>query len=596
VTRPLLCLRELVVEFPGPHGPVRAVDGLDLDVLPGEVLGVVGRSGAGKTVALLAALRLLPPSTIVTGTALFDGEDLLRMAPARLRALRGRQIGMVFQDPMTSLHPSYRVVDQVAEAVAVHDPGARARDRALELLHRVGVPRPERRVNDYPHQWSGGMRQRAVIAMAVAHRPRLLVADEPTTALDVTIQAQILELLRSIRAEVGAATVLVTHDLGVVAETADRVAVVASGRVVETAPVSALFQAPEHPETVALLGPVRARQEDPPAPPTARGAVVLEARDLVMHHRTREGHVHAVDGVSFALRGGETLALVGESGCGKTSLARTLLRLHEPTAGSVLFEGQDVSRSRGRRLTLLRRGTSMVFQDPYASLNPRRTVGAIVAEPLRIAGTWRRRTGPARVAELLEMVGLEASCTHRRPDQFSGGQRQRIAIARALALEPRALVLDEPLSSLDVATSMLVVDLLQRLQRELGLAYLLISHDLALVRRIAHRVAVMYLGRVVETAPAADLYRSPRHPYTRALLSAVPRDPWAAAEGVARIRLLGDPPDPLSPPAACRFHPRCWKAADRCTVVDPELAPLGTAVVACHLPELLPVAREVHVR
>lgn len=577
MSRPLLEIRDLVVEFGRPGGVVRAVDGVDLDVHPGETLGIVGRSGAGKTVAILAALRLLPSTARVRGYAAFDGQDLLTMPMKQLRQLRGREIGMVFQDPMTSLHPSFPIVAQVAEAMLVHEPRlsrATARDRAMELLERVGVPQPARRGADYPHQWSGGMRQRAMIAMAIANAPRLLVADEPTTALDVTIQAQILDVLQDARRELGAATVLVTHDLGVVAENTDRVAVVARGKVVENAHVEQLFRSPAHPETIALLAAVPGRRlavaptqhADEPRP------VVLQVENLVTHFPTRDALVvHAVDGVSLTLHAGETLALVGESGCGKSTLARTLLRLVDPKDGCIIYEKQNVTTARGRQLKGLRRGVSMVFQDPYTSLNPRRSVGDVIAEPLRIAGQYRSSEGRRRVAELLDLVGLDPSCAGRLPEEFSGGQRQRIALARALVLSPRILVLDEPLSSLDVSTSAQIIDLLQRLQRELDVAYLFISHDLALVHRMAHRVAVMYLGVVVEIGTAAQIYRAPAHPYTQSLLSAVPVvDPSERAE-TRRIVLTGDVPDPTFPPSGCRFRTRCWRAEEICAKEEPAL-------------------------
>jgi len=581
VSRPLLEIRDLVVEFHRPGGLVRVVDGVDLDVHRGETVGVVGRSGAGKTVALLGALRLLPANARVRGYAAFDGQDLLTLPAEQLRRLRGRDIGMVFQDPMSSLHPSFRIVDQVAEAMSVHESRlsrTAARNRAIELLARVGVPQPHRRLGDYPHQWSGGMRQRAMIAMAIANAPALLVADEPTTALDVTIQAQILEVLRVATQDLGAATVLVTHDLGVVAQTADRVVVMAEGTVVETAPVEQLFGSPAHQETIALLAAVPGRQTAVTAghAPQAATPAVLAADDLVVHYPRGTGAVvHAVDGVTLVLHAGETLALVGESGCGKSTVARALLRLVDPTAGRICYGGHDVTTARGRALTAMRRGVSMVFQDPYASLNPRRPIGDIVAEPLRIAGRYRSEGGPRRVAELLHLVGLDPQSADRLPEEFSGGQRQRIALARALALSPRAIILDEPLSSLDVSTSAQVVELLQALQAEFGLAYLLISHDLALVRRVATRVAVMYLGVVVETGTAAQVYGAPAHPYTQSLLSAVPVPDPTRRGRAGQILLTGDVPDPTCPPSGCRFRTRCWRAADVCATEQPTLTPRG---------------------
>jgi peptide/nickel transport system ATP-binding protein len=573
---PLLSVRDLVVDFHTRQGLVRAVDGVSLEVAPGETLGVVGESGSGKTVTMLAALGLLPPKPYCTvrGQVLFEGRDLLAMSRHELRTVRGREVGMVFQDPMTSLHPSLRVVDQVAEALLVHDrrlSARAARGRALELLERVGIAHVGQR--DYPHQWSGGMRQRAMIAMAIANAPRLLVADEPTTALDVTIQAQVLDVLRAARDDLGAAAVLITHDLGVIAELADRVTVMQSGKVVEQAPVRALFAQPAHPHTVTLLtalprldNPLPARPEVAAAPP------VLAAEDVVTHYPAPgRGVVRAVDGVSLALAPRESLGLVGESGCGKSTLARTLLRLVDPTSGRILFEGRDVTHARGRSLKPVRRSLSMVFQDPYASLNPRMTVGEILAQPLRIAGTHRGSHRDRRVEELLDMVNLPAAAAQRLPAEFSGGQRQRIGIARALALSPKVLVLDEPVSSLDVSIQAQVLDLLDRLQRELGLAYLFIAHDLALVRQLSDRVVVMYLGKVVESGTREQVYERPAHPYTQSLLSAVPvPDPARRAAG-RRVLVQGGPPDATNPPSGCRFRTRCWKAQPECGDAVPEL-------------------------
>ncbi|SNR81961.1 dipeptide ABC transporter ATP-binding protein [Blastococcus mobilis] len=576
---PLLSVRDLVVDFATPEGPVRAVEGVDLDVGAGETVGLVGESGSGKTVTVLAAVGLLPPPPrcTVSGRVLFAGRDVRRMDRRELRSLRGREIGMVFQDPLTSLHPSFRVVDQVAEALRVHDPrlpGAGARRRAVELLEQVGVPHPGRRLGDYPHQWSGGMRQRAMIAMAIANAPRLLIADEPTTALDVTVQAQILDVLQRSRDEVGAATVLITHDLGVVAELADRVVVLRNGRKVEEAGVTEIFTAPRDTYTRTLVTtlprldrPVQPR----PRPPEPRGEV-LEVEDLVVHHpRPGRGVVHAVNGVSLTLAVGETLGLVGESGCGKSTLARTLLRLVEPTSGRVLFKGQDLTAARGRRLRALRRSLALVFQDPYASLNPRMTAGETIAQPLRAAGRYRAAGGAGRVAELLDLVGLAPAAAGRLPAEFSGGQRQRIGIARALALDPEVLVLDEPVSNLDVSIRAQVVALLDRLQRELGLAYLFIAHDLALVRQISDRIAVMYMGSIVETGTREQIYGRPTHPYTQSLLSAVPVPDPAQRGSRRRILLAGDVPDPADPPSGCPFRTRCWKAIEECAREVPAL-------------------------
>jgi peptide/nickel transport system ATP-binding protein len=590
MTTPVLSVRDLVVEFAVHGKPVAAVGGVDLDVHAGETLGLVGESGSGKTVTVLAALGLLPPppTCTVSGIVLLDGRDLLTMDPRERRAVRGREIGTVFQDPMTSLHPSFRVVDQVAEALLVHDrrlARSTARDRAVELLERVGVPHPGRRLREYPHQWSGGMRQRAMIAMAIANRPRLLVADEPTTALDVTIQAQILDILRAARDDLGAATVLITHDLGVVAELADRVSVMRAGRVLESASAEALFAGPQRSHTRMLLAAVpRLDRPAAPRPIRAPAAAVLEVRDLVTHYRGGGGRVvHAVDGVTLSLAPGETLGLVGESGCGKSTLARTVLRLVDATSGQVLLQGEDITSARGRRLRRLRRSLSMVFQDPYSSLNPRMTVGEIVAQPLRITRRYRADGGMRRVHELLDLVGLDPALAGRLPAQFSGGQRQRVGIARALALSPEVLILDEPVSSLDVSVQAQVVDLLGRLQRELGLAYLLIAHDLALVRDVCDRVAVMYLGQLVETGTREQVFTAPVHPYTQALLAAVPV-PDPRRRTTRAIVPSGDVPDPADPPSGCRFHTRCWQAEPECAVTPPELVLVDADGHACACP------------
>ncbi|HXH58898.1 ABC transporter ATP-binding protein [Iamia sp.] len=593
---PVFQIRGLTVDFVGPSGAERAVDGVDLGVRPGETLGVVGESGAGKSVTVLAALRLLPepPARVVAGQALLDGTDLLTMPSGELRSVRGRDIGMVFQDPFSSLHPSYRVGDQVAEAIRVHDrtvSRSAARARTAELLDLVGVPHPTRRAREYPHQWSGGMRQRAVIAMAIANGPKVLIADEPTTALDVTTQAQVLDVLRTAQRETGAATVLITHDLGVIAEMADRVAVFHDGRVVETATATELFRSPRHEYTAELLsrraGAIGAPSTTavlraPPGPP------VLEVEDLVKHfptgRRATGPAVHAVDGITFTLAPGESLGLVGESGCGKSTLARTVVRLLEPTSGRIRLDGTDITRQGGADLRATRARLRIVFQDPSGSLNPRRRIGDAVAEPLRIHGRHRSDDGRRRALELLDRVGIGAALAHRWPHELSGGQRQRVAIARALALEPRVLVLDEPVSSLDAPVRAQVLDLLDELRSDLGLAYLLISHDLTVVRQVCDRVAVMYLGRFVETGAADAVCTRPEHPYTRALLSAVPvAEPGARAER-GRIVLGGDLPDPTDPPSGCRFESRCGQSIARCATVDPSLTHRGTDhECACHL-------------
>jgi peptide/nickel transport system ATP-binding protein len=566
---PLLRVEDLHVDLPTENGEVHAVDGVSFEVARGQTLGIVGESGSGKTVCALTLLGLTrAQGARVSGRILFEGVDLVTLPEARLRALRGNALAIVFQDPLSSLHPLYRVGAQVVEAIRAHREVSRraAREQAVALLELVGLPEPARRVDAYPHELSGGQRQRAMLAMALANEPRLLIADEPTTALDVTVQAQILALLRRLREELGMALVLVTHDLGVAAEMADEVAVMQAGRVVERGSAEQVLAAPRHPYTQELVrsaptlaSPGKRREEqgagggqesgagdgeangegdekesgagDGGQEGMAASAPLLQVRDLVKRFpvtrgvvfQRQVGAVEAVAGISFELRRGETLGLVGESGCGKSTTVRLLLRLLEPTAGEIRFEGHDLARLRGAALKAARREMQVVFQDPFSSLNPRRTAGAIVGEPFAIHGLHRDRTARRRaVCELLERVGLTPEHHNRYPHEFSGGQRQRIGIARALALGPKLLIADEPVSALDVSIQAQILDLLRELQRELGLTLLLISHDLAVVRQLADRVAVMRAGAIVELASADVLYSAPQHPYTRELLAAVP--------------------------------------------------------------------------
>ncbi|HEX2162204.1 MAG TPA: ABC transporter ATP-binding protein [Thermoleophilaceae bacterium] len=532
MSEPLLSVRDLSVAFEGERGTLRAVDGLSLDLAPGEVLALVGESGSGKSVTALSLIGLLrAPGARIAGSARYGGSELIGAPERELRRLRGEELAMVFQDPLSSLNPVLRVADQVAEQVLAHrDVSAReARERAVALLRRVGIPEPERRADAYPHELSGGMRQRVMIAMALSCDPRILIADEPTTALDVTVQAQILELIRALRAETGAGVLLITHDFGVVAELADRVAVMHEGRIVEQGVVEDVFERPESPHTRRLLAAVP-RLDGPLREPRTFGdrPPVLELADVEVSFPVRRRLLgrggerrRAVDGVTLSIAAGETVGLVGESGSGKSTLARTAVRLLEPTAGSVSFDGRDITRARRRELTPLRADLQIVFQDPYGSLNPRKRARDIVGLPLRLGGVPRSEVGP-RVERLLERVGLKAAHADRWPHELSGGQRQRVGIARALALSPRLVVLDEPVSALDVSVQAQILDLLGELQRELGLSYLFISHDLRVVRQVSDRVAVMRDGRVVELAPVADLYARPQHPYTAELLAAVP--------------------------------------------------------------------------
>ncbi|WP_190132669.1 dipeptide ABC transporter ATP-binding protein [Streptomyces mashuensis] len=540
MTGPLVSVEGLTVDFPGRDGDVRdgavrAVDGLSFTLAPGAALGIVGESGSGKSTAAYALLGLhRGTGAQVTGTVRVAGHDVQAADDATLRKLRGGTAAMVFQDPLSSLDPYQAIGDQIAEVHRLHRPGTTrraARARAVAALDRVGIPDAARRARSRPHEFSGGMRQRALIAMAVACEPQLLVADEPTTALDVTVQDRILALLRELREETGMGLVLVTHDLGVAAGSVDELLVMKDGRAVERGPLRPLLHAPRAPYTRELLAAVPRVEErrTPPAPAATAPEVLLEATGL---HRTfgRGRHaVTAVDDVSLTVRAGETVGIVGESGSGKTTLGRMLVRLLDPGAGELRYRGQDIGRLRGRDLRAVRGDLQMVFQDPASSLNPRRSIGESVADPLRAAGRLTENRIIGRAKELLERVGLDPDAYHRYPHEFSGGQRQRVGIARALAPEPRIVVCDEPVSALDVTTQAQVVALLAELQRDLGLALVFIAHDLAVVRQVSDRLVVMRHGRVVEEGPADEVYDHPRDPYTRGLLAAVPALPPAPA-------------------------------------------------------------------
>jgi microcin C transport system ATP-binding protein len=523
----LLEVRDLAVSFEDGGGRrVDAVRGVSFALDRGETLALVGESGSGKSVTALSVLQLLPPTAHhPSGSIRFDGRELIAAPEPVLRAVRGDRAAMIFQEPMTSLNPLHRVERQVGEILRLHRPlsDAAARARAVELLGWVGLDEPERRLSAFPHELSGGQRQRVMIAMALANEPDLLIADEPTTALDVTIQAQILALLRDLRARLGMALLLITHDLGVVRRMADRVCVMRGGAVVEQGPAQQIFGAPQHPYTKHLLA---AEPKGEPAPPPADAPVVLEARDVRVWFPVRRGvlrrtvgHVKAVDGVSLAVRAGETLGIVGESGSGKTTLALGLLRL-ERSQGSIVFRGRELQGLRFAETRPLRRAMQMVFQDPFASLSPRLPVGRIVGEGLEIHRIGDAAERERRVAEVLEEVGLDPETRHRYPHEFSGGQRQRIAIARAMVLRPELVVLDEPTSALDVSVQAQIVDLLRALQDRHELAYLFISHDLRVVRAMSHQVLVMRAGRVVEQGPSEQVFAEPREAYTRALLAA----------------------------------------------------------------------------
>jgi glutathione transport system ATP-binding protein len=588
---PALTVDGLAVEFATTDRVVRAVRGVSFEVDRGETVAIVGESGSGKSVTALSIMRLVEHGggRITGGVIDFarrDGSrvDLARADGATMRDIRGAEIAMIFQEPMTSLNPVFTVADQIGESIRLHQGMDRtaARVEARRMLDLVRIPEAEQVLGRYPHQLSGGMRQRVMIAMALSCRPSLLIADEPTTALDVTVQAQILTLVRMLQQEMRMAVIYITHDMGVVAEVADRVVVMYRGEKVEQGPVGAIFAAPREPYTKALLAAVprlgSMRGTDVPAKFPLPGATVagpptvsslptaaalakpplLEVRDLTTRFDVKAGflgrvtrRVHAVEGVNFDLAAGETLALVGESGCGKSTTGRSLLRLVDTERGSIRIAGRDITRLEGDAVRPIRRDIQMIFQDPFASLDPRLTVGFSIAEPLYVHGVARGRAAEERVAWLLEHVGLSPDLAQRYPHEFSGGQRQRIAVARALALNPKIIVADEAVSALDVSIQAQIVNLLIDLQHELGLSYLFISHDMAVVERVSHRVAVMYLGQIVEIGPRRAIFESPQHPYTRKLMAAVPvADPaqrrrkteLSSDEIPSPIRAVGDEP------------------------------------------------------
>ncbi len=606
----LLQVRNLNVRFDTQDGEVHAVRDLDFDLGQGEILGVVGESGSGKSQAVLSLVGLLADNGRATGTALFEREDLLALSAGELRRILGRRISMVFQDPMTSLNPYLTIAQQMTEVVREHDGASRkaARERCLKLLEAVKIPDADSRLDCYPHELSGGMRQRVMVAASLLLDPQILVADEPTTALDVTVQAQILELMRDLNRRRGTAIVLITHDLGVIAGLCERVLVMHDGELKEQGNVRDVFHRPRHPITKALLEAVRRRYAEraeqlapatggaksaapaAPAPPLAESAL-LSVDDFKVHFPVRTGGwlgrkqaVRAVDGVGLELRPGETVGIVGESGCGKSTLARAILGLVPPTAGKVWLLGRSVGDLDKRSLREMRRHVQVIFQDPLASLNPRMTVANIVSEPL-----WTHfpeldaERVRARAADALRRVGLSGRELNRYPHEFSGGQCQRISIARALVLEPKVIICDEPVSALDVSIQAKIVNLLMDLQADFGLALIFISHDLAVVRHISHRVMVMYLGRIMEVASRRALYKTPRHPYTRALISAVPiPDPDRERTRVGEL-LPGDPPSPTDPPSGCPFSTRCRFVEERCRIEAPQLRQIAEdCQAACH--------------
>jgi peptide/nickel transport system ATP-binding protein len=666
----LLEVADLRIAFVSGRSLLAAVDGVDFQLAAGETLALLGESGCGKSATALGLLRLLPAAgRIPGGEVRFEGRDLLALPEAEMRGVRGGGMAMIFQEPATSLNPVLTVGHQLGEVLERHLglAGQPARERSLELLNAVGIADAPRRLGEYPFQLSGGMKQRVMIAVALAGNPRLLIADEPTTALDVTIQAQILELLRRLQAERAMGMLLITHDLGVVAQMATRVAVMYAGQIVEEAPHEVFFSAARHPYTQKLFAALpdlerrggrletipgqvpplsampggcrfasrcqyaweRCRQEAPEWRQVAAGhrlrchldvlpdaavrtstasaasagsealvggvdkaaaPALLSVDELRVHFPIRRGilqrtvgQVRAVDGVSLELARGRTLALVGESGCGKTTVGKAILQLIAASSGSVRLLGQELSdlSRKGRRP--LRRRMQMIFQDPFASLNPRMSVGEIIGEGMGALRVDMQRQGrAAAIAAVLEQVGLEAAAASRYPHEFSGGQRQRIAIARALAVQPDLVICDEPTSALDVSVQAQILNLLATLQADLGLAYLFITHNFAVVDHLAHEVAVMYLGRIVERGTVDEVLRSPQHPYTRALLSAVPSTRLDAQP--AFIRLPGETPSPANPPSGCHFHPRCRQATAACRERYPETSALSTThSVRCHL-------------
>ena len=648
----LLKIENLYVAFGDAGTPV--VRGVDLVIEKGEILGLVGESGSGKTVTCLSALRLNDPTAHIKGSISFRGQDILSLDEQGLTRLRGASISMIFQDPAGSLNPIKTIGRQIVETMEAHNVGMphERSGQALDLLNQVGLPDAERVADAYAHQLSGGMNQRAMIAIALAAAPDLLIADEPTTALDVTIQAQILDLLKALRNVRGMAILLVTHDLAVVAETCDRVAVMYAGELVEAGPAADVLSDPRHPYTRGLLTslPRPGHSGDlipiegsvPAADRLPRGCVFATRcsaiRDLCHHVRpvlqeqsgrilschfpvleplpegskagrnphgntgpilavdslgkqfkirrrgffSKEDTLSAVDNVSFTLNAGETLALVGESGSGKSTIARLLTGIFPPSRGKIVFDGRPLDSLDAADWKALRTQIQMIFQDPLGALNPRIPVGRQIAEPLYLHARFDPPERRRRALAMLERLGLEARFAERFPHQLSGGQRQRVVIARAMILEPKLLICDEPIAALDVSIQAQVVNLLARVQRETGLTILFISHDLRIVRHFAHQVAVMYLGRIVERGQIEEIFNHPAHPYTEALLSAVPT---VKAEGARkRILLEGEAPNPMSPPSGCRFCTRCPKAFERCTNEEPQMREAGPhQVAACHL-------------
>jgi peptide/nickel transport system ATP-binding protein len=676
---PLLEITDLRTEIKLREGVVHAVDGVSIDVAQGETLGIVGESGCGKTMTALSIINLLPTGgSIAAGSVKLNGTEISALSEENMRNIRGNEIGMIFQDPLTSLNPTMTVGRQISEVVRLHRDVTKeqALDRAAEVLDLVGIPRVRERIKDYPHQFSGGMRQRVMIAMALACEPKLLIADEPTTALDVTIQKQILELIDDLRLRLGMAVILVTHDLGVIAGRADRVAVMYAGKISEITDTETLFARPRHPYTEALFQALpdkaaeagerlysipglppdlvhppagcrfaarcryatdRCRAEEPPLAgevaghefrcfypvgPSERSAtgrlasygasaqaeeretpeigdVLLDVRHLVKDYavtkgavlQRRVGWLSAVADVNFTIRAGETFGLVGESGCGKSTIGKLVVGLEKPTGGSISFEGKDLAKSSAREYRRERRNIQLMFQDSYASLDPRMRAGTLLREPLVIQGIGSREEQREKVGEMLDKVGLPRSAADRYPHEFSGGQRQRLGFARALMLNPQLIVADEPVSALDVSIQAQVLNMMKELQRDLGLTYLFISHDLGVVRYLSEKIGVMYLGKLVEVGPAEEVYLRPAHPYTRGLLDSAPvADPEAEKAKVSE-GVTGELPSAIHPPSGCRFRTRCPRAQAICADVAPPMTPFAGEghLAACHFPLEIPV-------
>ena len=679
---PLLQIKDLHADIEIRSGVVRALSGVDLHVNPGETLGIVGESGSGKTMTALSLMGLLPQGgKVSSGSIILDGQDLTKMPLHAKRKMRGTKVGMIFQDPLTSLNPTMKIGLQVCEPLRVHEKLSKraALARAVEILKRVGMPRPEVVINNYPHQLSGGMRQRVMIAMALVCKPRILIADEPTTALDVTTQMQILDLIDELRDEYKMGVILITHDLGVVAGHTDRVAVMYAGRIVETAPTKTLFTEPKHRYTSSLMAalPERALAAGtklfsiPGAPPSltnlpkgcrfaarclwatdecradypslsgdenhtfscfhpvqegdespavlqammdsgkAKDAVdatgqishevLLDVKEASREYESSgsgffkrdKGVVSAVDRVSISVKKGETYGLVGESGCGKSTVGRLIAGLERPSGGAIELDGRDLATLKGRDAVRIHRDVQMMFQDSYAAMDPRMRIDQILAEPMSIQKTGNARQIAERIMEILEQVGLTEEILDRYPHEFSGGQLQRIGFARSLTLAPDLIVADEPVSALDVSVQAQVLNLMKDLQQELGLSYLFISHDLAVVQYMADRIGVMYLGRIVEEGPAREVVNNPKHPYTKALIDSIPVPDPEFVHDESAIKLTGEPPSAVNPPEGCRFRPRCPFAGEECKV-QPMLTDEAHRV-ACHHPLLtLSVKEEVN--